>query len=312
MIEGVAQSRGRDAFPTAGVVAGGASLVLEAALVRVGVAVVALAEGQTFISRCALRVGRVALLALHFLVESGERVARFVVIELAGRIFPVDEVVALDAIWAEPAFVEIFVTGGAGLRDPKERLAEILHLDRGALGGGNFVGRVALIAGQAGVFALEQVARFFVSEFIGIPFNKREVHPVVIGVTAHALLAGAGGYVIGGVQSALGGDARADVRVAADAAELGLSASDLVAVGAVGGAVERLVRAGQRSGRDLRGRRCGQKNKNEEKKEYTKACEADETVRGTRGETPRLVASNLSMWQRIPPLASRAYHGSSK
>jgi len=170
-------------------VAGGAGFVLEAALVRVGVAVVALAEGKTFISWRALCVGGVALLAFHFLVKAGQRVSRLVVIELAGRIFPVDEVVALDAIRAEPTFVEILVARGASLRDSEKRLTEILHLDRGAVGGGNLIGRVALIAGEAGVFALEQVARFFVIELIGVPFNKREVYAIVIGVAAYAFLA---------------------------------------------------------------------------------------------------------------------------
>ena len=301
MIEGVVQSGGRDAFPTVGVVAGGARLVLEAALVRVGVAVVALAEGQTFISRCALRVGRVALLAFHFLVQSGERVACLVVIELARGIFPVDEVVALNAIRAEPAFVEILVTCGAGLRDPEERLAEILHLDRGAIGGRDLIGRVALVAREAGVLAFEQVARFFVIELIGVPFNKREVHAVVIGVTAYAFLTGAGGYVIGSVESTLGGDARADVGVATDAAKLGLSTSELVTVGAVGGAFERLMWAGQRPGRNLGGSGHNKKNKNKEEEDYTGARESGEIARRTRADTPHLVASNLSMWQRTRP-----------
>ena len=281
--------------------AGGASLVLEAAFVRVSVAVVALAEGKTFIPRRALRVGRVALLAFHFLVKSGQWVARLVVIELARRIFPINEVVALDAIRAEPALVEILVARRAGLRDPEKRLTEILHLDRGALGSGNLIGRVALIAGEAGVFALEQVARFFVIELIGVPFNKREIHAIVIGVTAYAFLAGTGGYVIGGVQSALGGDPRADVGVAADAAELRLTAADLVAVGAVGGAVECLVRAGQGAGRDLRGSMSGKKNKNEEEENYAESGGSCDCARRVRGETRHLVASNLSMWQRTRP-----------
>jgi hypothetical protein len=86
-----------------------------------------------------------------------------------------------------------------------------------------------------------------------------------------------------------------------------------VAVGAVGGAFEGLMLASQRTGRNLRGSGRNKKNKNnEEKEDYTGACKVDETVRRTHGDTRRLVASNLSMWQRIPPLASRANHGSSK
>ena len=228
--------------------AGGASLLLEAALVRVCVAVVAFTEGNTFIPGCALRVGRVALLALDFLVKAGQGVAGLVVVELTFGVLPVNEVVALNAIWAETAFVTVLVARGAGLRDPEEGLAEILHLDGGALSSGNLVGRVALVAGKPGVLAFQQIAGLFVIELIRVPLNKRKVHSVVIGVAADALLTGTRRYVIRTVQAALGGDARTDVGVAADAAELRLTAADLVTVGAVGGAVERLVRAGERSG----------------------------------------------------------------
>src|SRR5215469_8504419 len=137
--------------------AGSASFILEAALVRIGMAVVALAEGETLIARFALGIGRMALLAFHFLVKSSEWIAGLVVIELAGSVFPVDEVVALNAIRAEAAFVKVLMARGAGLRDPEKGLAEILHLDSGALGRGNLVGRVALVAGQAGVLAFQRV-----------------------------------------------------------------------------------------------------------------------------------------------------------
>lgn len=264
VIEGVAQSRCRDTFPTACVMAGGASFVLEAALVRIGVAVVALTERKAFISRRALSVGRVALLAFHFLVKSGQRVTRFAVIEFPGSILPVDEVVALDAILAEAAFVKILVACSAGLRDPEESLAEILHLDGGALGRGNFVGRVALVAGEASVLAFEHVARFFVIELVGVPLDEREIQPIVIGMAANALLAGAGRNVIRGVQSALGGDARADVGVATNAFEFWLPAADFVAVGAVGSTVEVLMGACEWARRNLRGSMSGQENETEE------------------------------------------------
>src|SRR5215469_13933133 len=125
--------------------AGSASLVLETAFVRIGVAVVAFAERNAFVSGSALRVGRVALLALYFLVKTGQGVTGLAVIELTFRVLPVNEVVALNAIWAETPFVKVFVARGAGLRDPEESPAEILHLDGSPLGGRNLIGRVAFI-----------------------------------------------------------------------------------------------------------------------------------------------------------------------
>jgi hypothetical protein len=150
------------------------------------------------------------------------------------------------------------------LRDPEESFAEILHLDGGAFSGWNLVGRVALIAGKAGVLAFQQISGLFVIELIGVPFNKRETHAVVIGVTTDALLAGTRRYVIGAVQATLGGHARADVGVAADASELRLTSSDLVAVRAVSRAVEKLMRARERSGRDLRAGVPREKSRKEE------------------------------------------------
>ena len=41
------------------------------------------------------------------------------------------------------------------------------------------------------MFAFERVARLFVIESFGVPLDKWEVEPVVIGVALHALLAGA-------------------------------------------------------------------------------------------------------------------------
>jgi hypothetical protein len=54
------------------------------------------------------------------------------------------------------------------------------------------------------------------------------------------------------VKSPLGHHARTDIRVASDAAELRLAPTDLVAIGAVHGAVEKLVLPGEWTGRDLR------------------------------------------------------------
>ena len=170
-------------------------------------------------------------------MQPGQWITRLRVIEFRRHVFPVDKVVALQAVLSQPAIMEIFVASHAGLRDAEEGFAQILHLDRGALGSRNFFGEVALVASQARVLALEQVSGFLVVELVWIPLDQGEIHSIVVGVTTHAFLAGSGGDVIGSVQSALGCDASADVAVAADATKLGLATAELVAFRAMNGAV---------------------------------------------------------------------------
>ena len=173
-------------------------------------------------------------------------------IEFSRGIFPVDEIVALQAILSETSLVKVFVAGYACLRNPQKGLAEILCLYVGALGGWDSIGKMTLVAGQAGVFAFQQVSGFFVIEFIRIPLDQRKTHTVVIRMAAHAFLAGAGRNVIRAVQSPFCCHSRANVGVTADAFELRLPASDFMAIGAVHGAVEKLVLPRQRAGRNLR------------------------------------------------------------
>jgi hypothetical protein len=204
----------------------------------------------------------VALFALHLLVETGQGITGLIMVELSGSIFPVDEVMALQAILSQSPFVKVFVASHAFLRNPQEGFAQVLLLYVGALGGGNFLGQVTFIAGQAGVFAFQQVSGFFMIELVRIPLDQRKIHAVVIGVAAHAFLAGAGGNVIGTVQAAFGRDSRANIGVTANAFELRLAASDFVAIGAVQGAVEKLMLPRQWAGRNLRRSRSHQRTKN--------------------------------------------------
>ena len=110
---------------------------------------------------------------------------------------------------------------------------------------------MAFLAIQPRVFAFEKVSGFLVIELFGIPFDQREVRSIVIGVAAHTLLARSSGDVIRPVQAALGGDARTNVGMAPDAAKFRLATPDLMAVGAVHGAVEKLMLPGQRTRRNL-------------------------------------------------------------
>ncbi len=104
--------RGRvDLLPCRRVVAGLAS-ALKFPLVRAGMAGVAAVEGQPFITRLAARPRRVALLALHLHVLPGQRIPRLAVIELSG-LLPVNDVVALEAVLPQLAFVKILMAGHA-------------------------------------------------------------------------------------------------------------------------------------------------------------------------------------------------------
>ena len=140
VIEIVIKAGVRNPLPAIGVVARGARLVPKAAFVRIGVAVVAFPERQTSVSGSAACIRSVALLALHLLVQAGQRITCLAVIKPSFRILPIDEVMALEAILAESSFVEVFVARSTSLRDPQESLAEILHLDVGTLGCRNLFG----------------------------------------------------------------------------------------------------------------------------------------------------------------------------
>ena len=91
---------------------------------------------------------------------------------------------ALQAVLTQASFVEIFMARHTSLRDTEEGLAQVLHLDTGAVDGGNAIWNVALVAGQSRVFAFQQVTRFPVIEFVGIPLDQGEVHAVVVRVAA--------------------------------------------------------------------------------------------------------------------------------
>ena len=120
MIEVIVQPGRGNAFPAAGVVARLAALVLETSLVRIGVAIVAFAKRKSLVTGSAARIRRVALLAFHLLVQASQRVSGLVVIELSGSVLPIHKIVTLEAIGSQTPFVEIFVAGGAGLRNSEE------------------------------------------------------------------------------------------------------------------------------------------------------------------------------------------------
>jgi hypothetical protein len=101
------------------------------------------------------------------------------------------------------------------------------------------------------VLAFEPVSRPAVIEGLEIPFRQDEVFAVVLGVAVDAFQARTGLNVVSGVQSFPRPNAARNVAVTIQTVEGRFSSRDFVAGGASGHAINRLVRAGKRTRRNL-------------------------------------------------------------
>ena len=213
----------------------------EAAVMRIRVTIRAQVEGNANILRFSIRTVGMALRALHLGVQSGQGIASFAVIELPDiDLLPVDEVVAGLARGTEPPFMKVFVAGNAGRGEAKIGAVQVLILDCCTFLRRDMRGAVTLVTRQSGVLAFKYISGFVVVERLGVPLNQRKVFAVVLGVALCALLAGASGNVISGVQAALGGKTAGNLGVAFQTFEGSLPA-ELVATGTVCGSAQRLV-----------------------------------------------------------------------
>jgi len=231
-------------------VAGLASLS-KAAVVRIAVTVSALVERDAGVARLAVLAGSMALGASDRGVQSGQRIPRLAVIELTDIDgFPVFHIMALLTGLTQPSIVWVLVTRRACRREAKVGASHVFDLDGCALRGSNAHGRVATVALQPGVFAYQRVSCLFVIERFGVPLDKGKIFAVMIGVATRALFAGSGLNVVRSVQASACHYSAGNLRMAVHAAKGGCSAQ-LVAGGAVGCSVEKLVRTGQRPRRNL-------------------------------------------------------------
>ena len=164
-------------FPACGRVAVLAAFWLERAFVRVHMAIDARRELHVLVAgRTARRIGLMTFLAGHFDVLAGQRITRLRVIELLGG-FPIHEIVALQAVVAELAFVRILVTGDALLRKAEERLGEILDLDERTFCTHHVHRGVAFFASDARVFSLKVVSGQAMIKLLlgGLPVDQVEI-----------------------------------------------------------------------------------------------------------------------------------------
>jgi len=200
-------------------------------------------------------------------VLSSERVAGFGVIErllVELGALPRGGVVALQAVGAKAALVVILVTGAARSDETHPGAIQVLALKQRPFGGGYVLCGVATAASRGGVLAIEHITGLRVVKPLrrGVPMDHVEVLAVVIRMAFDACRAGRSGQRIGGVQAMVAVHFGGDLAMTLRAAERRGSRGDGVALGAVGGAVEALMRPCQRTRRDLtvqheREEKCG-------------------------------------------------------
>ena len=124
-------------------------------MVRVAVAIGALAECKADVLRLTIGSVDVTFGALHLLVKAGQGILCFRVIKLPDiDRLPVLIVVALNAVLTEAASMLILVTAYAGGRKSKITSIEIGVLNGGAFWRRNVCDIVALVAINSGVSAL--------------------------------------------------------------------------------------------------------------------------------------------------------------
>lgn len=183
----------KDLFPSFRAVAVLALFLLKRSMVRVHVTIGAVLKLHAPEADFLRHLWLMALFASHLLMLAGERVSRLGVIEILGSlgILPVVYVVAFRTVRAKPAFVVILMTGHALGRCAKKGFCRVLSFQQSA-NLGQHVGRgMALFASNATMFSFQRITCKTMVEFFlrRLPMNKREVFPVMVKVTANALLA---------------------------------------------------------------------------------------------------------------------------
>ena len=178
--------------------------------------------------------------------------------------FPVAGVVTLQTIGSEAAVVLVLMTGSTAGRNSKKCPGYVLDLDVRAFVLRDMFWRVTLVTLQPDVFSFEFPVGLRVIEMLEVPFCQGEVFAIVLGVAGNTFQTRARLEVVGSVQTFSHLDAPGNFGMAIQALESGFSGREFMAGGAVGEAVDRLVSAGKRAGRNLG--RCGHRGRQESQK----------------------------------------------
>lgn len=133
--------------------------LLEGTLMRINMAIDAGTEFHVVVAHGPARhIRLVALLASDLDVPARQRIAGLRVIELFPG-FPIREIVAAQAIVAEPPLVNVLVARYAILRKPEKRSIKILYLNKRPLRRDHISGCVAFLARQARMLSFQLVPR---------------------------------------------------------------------------------------------------------------------------------------------------------
>ena len=131
------------------------------------------------------------LRAGHSGVQPRERIPGLSVVEQAD-VLPRRGVVAGLTILAELALVKVLMAGQARLGEPKEALVQIFLFDQVSPLRLDMRSRVAVLALDARVFALQWVSGLRMVEFLfrWLPANELKLFPIVLGMAARAVFVG--------------------------------------------------------------------------------------------------------------------------
>jgi len=163
---------------------------------------------------------------------------------------PTSGVVALQAIRTEAAFVLVLVTGRTGLAESHPRVVQVFALQDGTSVRADVLRGVATLALSERMLAVKHVSGLGMIEPVwrGLPMQHVEVFTIMVRM---ALYAGPRLRKYE-VKSASILNLRGNLFVAFGAAKSGRSSGDRVTLRAIGGPVQALMGAGQRSRRNLR------------------------------------------------------------
>jgi len=116
---------------------------------RVGVAITAVAKGNSNIAWLLIGFGTVAECAADLNMQSGERISTQRMIKVENvDCFPLDKVVALEAIRSEAAFVRVLMTINTARGHSQERPAKICNSNRCQLTSVDALRRMTTVTGQ--------------------------------------------------------------------------------------------------------------------------------------------------------------------
>lgn len=140
VVETLADRYRGDLLPPAGVMAGLATL-RKTSTMWIGVTIGTQRKRDPGVTGFVVGSRRVAFQTGDLRMQTGERIARFRVIELfkLDRL-PVLIVVALQTVCPQPPFVFVLVAGNTGCRNAEEGSLKVLNLNGRALRGRHFVG----------------------------------------------------------------------------------------------------------------------------------------------------------------------------